>query len=345
MTDSELPKNLKYVCDADPGIRRKRIGRGFIYLDSDGMRITDAEIIARIKSLVIPPAWNSVWICPCHNGYLQATGRDEKKRKQYKYHPEWNEFSNQTKYTRLLDFADQLPTLRRRYEKDLKGQTWDKNKVLALATALLDELLLRVGNAYYTRTNNTYGLTTLRRKHIDFEGKDARLHFIGKKGSQRSLNLTDKKLSKLLRDCSALPGYEIFRYREGDTYKSIDSADLNEYLNIHLNGSMHVTAKDFRTWGGTVLCVACEKRAQEICDENPRKKKDTTLIKLVADQLGNTVAVCRKYYIHPKVLQYCSANTGFSPSKRAVKKYSEYEPEEQMVLEILNSKTVDGANI
>src|SRR5690554_924783 len=166
MTQFDLPKGLIYVCDEEPGLTRKRRGRGFVYIDSEGNRLEDKEMIERIKRLAIPPAWKDVWICSKANGYLQATGRDDKLRKQYRYHPDWEIYSNTTKFTHIVDFADQLPELRRRYEKDLKNPEWNQRKVLALATALMDELLLKVGNSCYSEANKTFGLTTLRRKHV-----------------------------------------------------------------------------------------------------------------------------------------------------------------------------------
>ena len=336
MTAIDLPKGLVYYPDSKPGFTRKRRGRGFAYYDMNGDHIADKVELERIKGLVVPPAWQQVWICPRPNGYLQATGRDDKQRKQYIYHPEWSSYSNENKFTHLLEFAERLPALRKRYEKDLKADDWPRNKVLALATALIDELLLRVGNQYYSRENQTFGLTTLRRKHVRFEGNKARFNFIGKKGSQRMLELSDSFLINILEACADLPGYEIFRYKEDGTFHCIDAADFNEYINEDSPPDRHISAKDFRTWGGTVLCVAYEPEAQKICEENPRKKKETTLVSLVAERLGNTATVCRKYYIHPRVLEYCTENTGFTASSQSRKKYRSYEPEEQMVLEILN---------
>lgn len=338
MTGLDLPKGLVYVCDNDPGLLRKRRGRGFVYLDSSGTKLTDEEIINRIKTLAIPPAWKDVWICIKPNGYLQATGRDDKLRKQYRYHPEWEAYSNTTKFSHIVDFADQLPELRRRYEKDLKDQEWSRNKVLALATALIDELLLRVGNAYYSRTNNTYGLTTLRRKHIKFKKSGVHISYTGKKGSERELELADDFLVPLLKECSEIPGYNLFRYKDDDGLHDIGASDFNDYINIHLEGDKRISAKDFRTWGGTVLCVTNAARAHEICAENERKKIDTTLVRLVSQSLGNSVAICRKYYVHPDVLDYCVNHKTFEPSKKSRKRYAEFEPDEQMVLEILNKQ-------
>ena len=336
MTEIDLPKGLIYVCDEDPGLKRKKWGRGFTYIDSSGNRMADKEVLKRIKELAIPPAWQDVWICASPHGYLQATGRDDKNRKQYKYHPEWEIYSNNSKFAHILEFADQLPQLRRRYEADLKDPEWSRKKVLALVTSLADELLLRVGSDYYTEKNNTYGLTTLRRKHINFGEDGAHFEFIGKKGSERELDLKDDFLINLLKECSELPGYNLFRYKDKGGMQNIDSADFNEYINEHLSENMHISAKDFRTWGGTVLCVLNAGQAREICEASPRKKLETTLIRLVSEYLGNTVAVCKKYYIHPDVLQYCIENEDLTPSKKSKSLYSEFDPEEQMALQILN---------
>ncbi len=336
MTDINLPKNLIWVCDTQPGITRKRKGKGFMYIDPSGKHLKDKELISRIKEMVIPPAWRDVWICTLPKGYLQATGRDEKNRKQYRYHPQWSAYSSKNKFSHIVDFADQLPALRRRYNADLADTKWTKRKVIGLATALMDELFLRVGNTYYSKKNETFGLTTLRRKHVQFKDGNAHLHFIGKKGGERDVDLEDSKLIKLLRSCSELPGYELFRYKEGGKYHSVDSADFNEYINEHLGDDVHVSAKDFRTWGGTVLCIHYAPQALAMCKENTRLKRETTLIRLVAQELGNTVSVCRKYYIHPKVIEYCADHEVFIPSKKSQQTYSEFETDEQMVLEILN---------
>lgn len=308
-----------------------------MYVDETGAKICDKMVLMRIKGLVIPPAWKEVWICPNPKGYLQATGRDDKNRKQYLYHENWQNYSNTSKFSHVLEFARELPALRKRYEKDLEATDWPRQKVLALATALTDELLLRVGNQYYTSQNQTFGLTTLRRKHVKFEDGSAQFNFIGKKGSHRVLELSNSFLINMLEACADLPGYELFRYKEDGQYHTIDSADFNEYINEGVAEDVHISAKDFRTWGGTVLCVAYEEEARRICEENPRRKKETVLVDLVSKRLGNTVSVCRKYYIHPDVLQYCVEHTDFSASAKSKKKYSHFEPEEQMVLQILES--------
>ncbi len=336
MTKIDLPKGLIYVCDEDPGLKRKKWGKGFTYIDSSGNRMADKEVLKRIKELAIPPAWQDVWICTSPKGYLQATGRDDKLRKQYKYHPEWEIYSNNTKFTHMIEFADQLPHLRKRYEADLQDAEWSRKKVLALATSLIDELLLRVGNDYYTKQNKTYGLTTLRRKHVVFENEGAHLVFTGKKGSERDLELKDDFLTELLKESSELPGYNLLKYRDKNGSHKVDSSDFNDYINEHLPEGIHISAKDFRTWGGTVLCVSKAEEAKAICEENPRKKLDTTLIRLVAEYLGNTVAVCKKYYIHPDVLEYCVEHEDLKPSKKSKVKYAEFDEDEQMVLQILN---------
>lgn len=330
-----IPKGLIHVDDTQPGIKRRRWGRGFSYIDCEGKRISDQACLQRIRELRIPPAWEAVWICSLPHGHLQATGRDFKNRKQYLYHPEWTAYSQRTKFDHLLEFAGRLPEIRQRYEKDLRRKEWDQRKVLALAVALMDELYLRIGNEYYRSHNKTYGLTTLRRKHLDFEENKVYFHFQGKKQKQRNLELSNRKLTRLLQQCSELPGYELFRYEGEQGYHPIDSADFNAYLNEGLDENVYLTAKDFRTWGGCVLCVHYEPEARAICEANPRKKKETALIELVAKALGNTVSVCRKYYIHPKVLTYCTEHSNLQARKSTLKKFPEYDEDEQIVLEIL----------
>ncbi len=336
MTEEDLPEKLVYVSDSAPGIRRSKRGTGFSYYTPEGRHIKNPKTLKRIKSLVIPPAWQDVWICRNEFGHIQATGRDAMHRKQYRYHPEWQVFANRHKYDHILEFADLLPALRKKYVQDLKSKEWDRSKVLALAVALMDELSLRIGNPYYSKEYNSYGLTTLRRKHVDFTDSTAHFSYRGKKGVQRNLDLEDRKLVKLLRECSELPGYELFRYQEGDQMYAIDSSEFNTYINSVHKGGGYITSKDFRTWNGTVTCVECEGEAMAIIEANPRKKKETALVQLVAKYLGNTVATCRKYYIHPTVLQYCVEHDNIKPSAKANRKYKDYTSDERLVLEILN---------
>ncbi|PZX55377.1 DNA topoisomerase-1 [Algoriphagus ratkowskyi] len=304
VTAAELPKGLVYIRDSQPGIIRKKRGRGFTFLDKDNQKLSDSSHLARIEDLVIPPAWKNVWISPKKNSYLQATGVDDKGRKQYLYHTKWSEYSSKIKYNDLLKFGFYLPKLRERYQKDLRKKTWDKNKVLALATALLDELHLRVGNKQYTETNKTHGLTTLRRKHLKEDGSNLLINYIAKSGKERSVALTNKRLIRLLKDCSQLPGHDLFRYQEDGKWYTVDSSELNEYISHEAPEGDYYTAKYFRTWGANCVCIKHTDKVATLCQES-RKKPETTLIKMVAEDMGHTVAVCKSSYLHPVILSQC----------------------------------------
>jgi DNA topoisomerase-1 len=334
---SELPKGLVYIRDSQPGILRKKRGRGFTFLDKDQQKLSNESHLERINELVIPPAWKNVWISPKKNSYLQATGIDEKGRKQYLYHEKWAEYSQKIKYDELLKFGFYLPKLRERYQKDLSQRTWNKNKVLALATALLDELYLRVGNKHYTESNQTHGLTTLRRKHLKEDGSKLLINYTGKSGKERSLALTNKRLVRLLKVCSQLPGHELFRYQEDNKWHTVDSSDLNDYISLEAPENDYYTAKFFRTWGANSICIKHSEDLESLCDD-PRKKPETTLIKLVAQKMGHTIAVCKSSYLHPEILSQC-----INPQKLEKclpKEFSEvgYKPEEILLMQILCTK-------
>lgn len=337
VTAAELPKGLIYIRDTQPGILRKKRGRGFIFLDKYNKKLADESHLERIENLVIPPAWKNVWISPKKNSYLQATGIDEKGRKQYLYHPKWSEYSQKIKYDDLLKFGFYLPRLRDRYREDLNQKFWSKTKVLALATALLDELYLRVGNKYYTETNKTHGLTTLRRKHLKEDGNKLLINYTAKSGKERSVSLTNKRLIRLLKDCSQLPGYELFRYQENGDWHTVDSSELNEYISLDASTADYYTAKYFRTWAANCLCIKQVAGVKQLC-EGTRKKPETTLIKLVAEKMGHTVAVCKSSYLHPIILSQC-----LEPQKLKnclQKDFSEknYKPEEIELMKILCTK-------
>lgn len=298
--DNMLPPSLVYVTDNKPGYSRIKEGSDFIYLDQTGNRITNEKTLNRIRELAIPPIWENVWICPESNGHIQATGRDSKGRKQYVYHTQWNEFISGQKYDNLLNFALALPHMREQMNKALRRRKWSREKVTALAIRLMDVAYLRVGNQQYRKLNGTYGLTTLRRKHLRESRGGLLLKYVAKSGKLRKITIRDPKLKRLLRECSELPGYELFRYQSGENFHPISSQDINQYL-FGISGG-NFTAKTFRTWGGTVLTVRLEPKARAILKEYPRRKPETTLIRLVAEELNNTVSVCRKYYIHPLIL-------------------------------------------
>lgn len=294
-------EGLRYVSDSSPGYKRRRSGTSFTYHDKDGKRITDPTVVKRIKSIGIPPAYESVWICPSPNGHIQATGLDARGRKQYRYHPKWRELRDQTKYERILQFAAKLPTLRRRISIDMRRKALPRQKVLATATSLLDKTLIRVGNHEYAAANKSFGLTTLRRKHAAIRNGALRLEFTGKSGKQWNLRITDKRIIGIVKRCAEIPGHHLFKYIDDDGRAcTISSGDVNGYIKDVMDEDF--TAKDFRTWAGTVLAAAA--LAKSDCDDTPAqtKRNVTAAIEAVARQLGNTPAICRKCYVHPEIL-------------------------------------------
>jgi DNA topoisomerase I len=292
---------LRYVNDASPGIRRKRNGKGFIYMGVDERPIRDKEQLQRIKSLVIPPAWKDVWICPSPNGHIQATARDAKGRKQYRYHPRWREKRDETKFSRMLAFARALAAIRKRVKADLARPGLPQEKILATIVRLLETTFIRVGNEEYARTNKSFGLTTLRNRHVEVSGSTLRFHFRGKSGKQHHIALSDPKMAKIIKHCQDMPGQELFQYIDDNgQLQSIGSAEVNQYLR-EISGQ-DFTAKDFRTWAGTVLAALTLKEAGEFTSKTQAKKNIVEAIQTVAKHLGNTPAVCRKCYIHPMVL-------------------------------------------
>ena len=293
---------LRYVRDSGPGIRRFRTGRGFAYRDANGMPVLDKPTIARIRALVIPPAWTDVWICAVPNGHLQATGRDAKRRKQYRYHPRWRKVRDETKYERLIPFAHTLPKIRKTVEEHLALSGLPREKVLAMIVRLLETTFIRVGNEEYARNNGSYGLTTLRNHHVRIDGPRTELRFKGKSGKAHGIAVTDRRLAKLVRQLRDLPGQELFQYLDDDdTPQPITSADVNQYLR-DISGE-DFTAKDFRTWAGTLLATRHLAGCQ---NEVEPKSYAVAAIKDVSHELGNTAAVCRKCYIHPRVLEALS---------------------------------------
>lgn len=293
---------LVYVSDADAGIHRRRSGKGFRYFAADGTRITDAATLKRIRDLVIPPAYTDVWICANSRGHLQATGRDLRRRKQYRYHPRWRATRDAGKFGKLIPFVERLPRLRRRLRQHLALDGLPREKVLAIAVSLLAETLIRVGNEEYASTNHSYGLTTLRTRHLAFLKGRAMFHFRGKSGQQQDIAVTNARLVRLLRRCQQLPGQAIFQYIDDDGARQpIDSGMVNEYLREVMGDDF--TAKDFRTWGATIRAIAVLARTPV---PNNREKKAcasalAAAVKTVAAELRNTPAVCRNSYIHPEV--------------------------------------------
>ncbi|MFQ5703480.1 MAG: DNA topoisomerase IB [Gemmatimonadales bacterium] len=293
---------LLYVTDADPGIRRKRSGRGFAYYNPDGSLIRDRAELKRIRALVIPPAWTDVWICPLPTGHIQVTARDAKGRKQYRYHPRYREVRDETKFDRMLAFSTLLPPIRQRVERDLSKPGLPREKVLATVVRLLERTLIRVGNDEYAKENKSYGLTTLRRRHVQVDGSTLRFEFRGKSGVTRSIAITDRRIASIVQHCQTLPGQELFKYIDDDGQRQVlDSADVNDYLQ-KISGE-DITAKDFRTWAGTMLAATTLCEMGPATSEREARANVVKAIDLVAKQLGNTRAVCRKYYIHPRIIE------------------------------------------
>lgn len=292
---------LRYVSDKKPGIRRERVGEQFTYIGVDGKPISDEKTLQRIRSLAIPPAWTDVWICPSPRGHIQATGRDAKGRKQYRYHPQWRKVRDETKYHKMLAFGMALPELRQRVAHDLQLTGLPREKVLATIIDLLDITAIRVGNEEYARENQSYGLTTLLNRHVDVSGSSIRLHFRGKSGKEHTYTVQDKRLARIVKRLQDLPGHELFEYLdEQNEVRGIESADVNEYLREVTREDF--TAKDFRTWWGTVIAVEALKERGEAETQTQAKKNIGEAIKEAAQYLGNTPAICRKCYVHPQVL-------------------------------------------
>ncbi|HZR83874.1 MAG TPA: DNA topoisomerase IB [Candidatus Binatia bacterium] len=300
--ESAAAAGLRYVSDATPGIRRKRAGHGFVYVGPDGRRIGDAAVLRRIRSLVIPPAWRDVWICPRADGHIQAVGRDARGRKQYRYHPGWRALRDANKYERLALFASRLPRIRRRVARDLARRGLSRERVLATIVRLLETTFARIGNDEYARTNGSFGLTTLRNRHARVSTTTVRLRFRGKSGKEHEVAVSDRRIAAIVRRCQDLPGQELFQYVDDDgAVRSIDSSDVNAYLR-EASGE-DFTAKDFRTWAGTLLAAVALRDADGDLSQARAKKAVAEAIATVARQLGNTPTVCRACYVHPGVIE------------------------------------------
>jgi DNA topoisomerase-1 len=300
--DSARAAGLRYTSDAVPGITRRKSGNGFTYTLPSGRVLRDPAELHRIRSLVVPPAWQDVWICADARGHLQATGRDARGRKQYRYHPRWREVRDETKYHRLIGFAQILPAVRRRTDADLRRQGLPKEKVVAAVVQLLEKTLIRVGNDEYARQNRSFGLTTLRDGHVEVSGARLTFAFRGKSGVDHEVDLDDRRLARVVKACRDLPGYELFQYLDEDGKRqTVESSDVNEYLR-GITGE-DFTSKDFRTWAGTVLAAQLLRDFEAFSSDAQAKRNIVQAIEAVAKRLGNTKAVCRKCYIHPAVLE------------------------------------------
>jgi DNA topoisomerase I len=315
---------LRYVRNDSPGLRRRRAGAGFRYVGPDGKSVRDAQTLARIRALAVPPAWTDVWISPAANAHIQATGRDARGRKQYRYHARWREVRDETKYGRALAFIRALPVIRKRVEADLALPGLPRAKVLAAVVRLLERTFVRVGNEEYARENGSFGLTTLRNKHVQVAGGRVRLRFRGKSGKEHSVELADERLARIVRRCRDLPGYELFGYFDEDgTARAIDSADVNEYLRA-ASGAEY-TAKDFRTWAGTMLAALALGEVARPETAALAKRSLAEALKAVAGRLGNTPAICRKCYVHPAVIE-CYLEGSLADALGAARRVGAHRP-------------------
>ncbi len=335
-------EGLRYVSDAKPGITRTRCGKGFAYYGTHGDLIRDKKKLARIRAIVVPPAWTDVWICPTANGHIQATGFDVRGRKQYRYHERWREARDVNKFQGILQFGAALPAIRARIADDMKRPGQSREKVLATVVKLLEVTLIRVGNAEYAKENESYGLTTIRKKHIDLVGSDIHFHFTGKSGKDWELSISDRRIANVVRKCSELPGYELFKY-EGDdgSLHDVTSSDVNAYLQ-EITGEAF-TAKDFRTWSGTVLAAMALDELEKFDSEAQAKKNVVAAIEHVARLLGNTPTICRKCYIHPQILDSYIDGTLAGVLREEIEEtvreeYPNLEPEEVLVLTFLRKR-------
>jgi len=292
---------LRYVSDEDPGISRRRIGLRFSYRLPKGGPVKDAATLRRVRSLAVPPAWRQVWICPRADGHIQATGRDQKGRKQYRYHPRWREVRDTAKYDHMLEFARALPTIRARVDEDMSRTGLPREKVLATVVHLLDATLIRVCNDDYAKQNRSYGLTTLQSRHVAVEGSALHFSFKGKSGKAWQLGFRDRRVARVIKSCQDLPGQKLFHYRDADgTLRDVTSADVNGYLRDVAGHD--VTAKDFRTWAGTVLAALALREFEFVDRQAAAKCNIKAAIERVAARLGNTPTICRKCYVHPAIL-------------------------------------------
>ena len=339
--DAAKYAGLAYVSDEKPGISRRRSGTGFRYTAAGGGKIDDAAL-KRIKALAIPPAWTDVWICPRANGHIQATGRDAKGRKQYRYHARFREVRESTKYHHMLAFAESLPAIRKKVRDHLALKGLPREKVLATVVRLLEATLIRVGSDEYAKQNKSYGLTTLKNKHVEIEGSALRFNFKGKSGKVWRLDVRDRRIAKVIRACQELPGQELFQYvdESGET-RDVTSSDVNDYLR-EISGE-DITAKDFRTWHGTVLAAMALQEFEKFDSQAGAKKNIRDAIQSVAARLGNTPTICRKCYVHPEIITTYIEGSLLLEVKEKVEAelrddLADLKPEEAAVLTLLETR-------
>jgi DNA topoisomerase I len=333
---------LRYVTDAGPGITRKPKGDGFVYYDNEEKQVRNKFTLDRLNSLAIPPAWRNVWICTQPNGHLQATGIDARGRKQYKYHPTWRSVRDEAKFERLLSFGEVLPKIRAQVNRDLRRPHLTREKVIATVVRLLEVSLIRIGNEEYAKENNSFGLTTMRNRHVAVKGSSVKFQFRGKGGKTHSVEVSDKRIARVVKKCQELPGQELFEYEDPEgEISAIGSEDINEYLQ-RVTGQPF-TAKDFRTWAGTVLAALALSKMEEVDSQALAKRNILTAIEAVAQLLGNTAAICRKCYVHPAVTTtYLNGTLARGLRKNAdnqiVRHLHELKPEEAAVIVLLRQE-------
>ena len=334
---------LRYVSPDDPGIARRRRGKGFTYTIPSGKAVTDPATLARIRALVIPPAWTDVWICAQANGHIQATGRDARGRKQYRYHVKFRDRREADKFDRMVRFGELLPRIRRRVTRDLRARGLPRDKVVAAVVRLLELTLLRVGNDEYARLNRTFGLSTLRNRHAQIRGENVQFRFRGKSGKVQEVGVSDRRLAALVRRCQGLPGQQLFEYLDesGET-RQIDSEDVNEYIR-RVAGDDAFSAKDVRTWSATVLAYRALQNAEAPSKPTEARRAVAGAVQATADRLGNTPTVARQSYVHPAILEsYLEEGAGDRPRARRVSPEAPPTPaEEAAVLELLRRRAAD----
>ena len=323
---SAIRAGLRYVTDGTAGIRRRRVGKGFTFISPEGRPIREGPLRTRILSLVIPPAWTEVWICPDPRGHIQATARDARGRKQYRYHALYREARDQSKFRRMLEFSEILPRIRERVEKDLRGRDLSRRRVLATVVRLLDKTLIRVGNDEYARENNSFGLTTLRDRHVQIDGARMHFSFRGKSGVRQEVAIEEPRLARIVQQCKDLPGQELFQFLDAEGRRqSISSDDVNDYLRE--TAGRDVTAKDFRTWAGTMMAARELSAMGPAASRRQAERNVVRAIDAVAERLGNTRTVCRKYYIHPGLVRaYHMGLTVRLPSASVPRQYRRPHP-------------------
>ncbi len=330
---------LRYAAFSGKGYFRKKKGNGFTYVDETGNTVKSPDVLDRIKKLVIPPAWQDVWISPFDNGHLQVTGTDKLGRKQYRYHPDWNKIRNQSKFYRLRNFSKALPTIRAQIEKDLKRKGMPYEKVLALVVSLIEDTNIRIGNDAYKKLYGSFGLTTLRDKHVKVDKSNMRFEFVGKKGIKHSIALNSRKLANLVQKCKEIPGQELFQYYDDDgKHCTIGSSDVNSYLK-QITGE-DFTAKDFRAWSGSVTALQCFREVGQAETITESKRKIVEVIDCVASKLGNTRSVCKKYYVHPTVIAAYENGRVDNYKVRANIKNNRLSAEEEALVRLLSKEKI-----